>query len=1026
MSSPGGRQDRAAATKAKNARRRADIVEDFRQEAERREQEILSENIASDEHSYLHWVEELKGYITRSYQGVERRIAQRELEKASSSLLERRNLDGPVYDAPIVIKPFETTRPFKGFEFARKLDDIEKTFQERILCACAADARDVRVWTGLALWSAISRSQLNTPEHLDALIHWLCAGEGSQFGCGVEGRATIRLVIRSGTDKVFQGNHWADKDKTVLERVHHFYPDILTLILLKRARSFIEERYVASLDAGLCLKAALGGGGHDELPRVARICANARWLADVRRGLRVSEAFLSVADGSLDNVGLDDVAHDLLFGGSANRARPLPDLAGEIPQARLELADSQSQSAVTPVFRRLQEILRKQGGLYPANAVTTRRLEALRRAIEDGDDNARKGSIEHLLVSWLHFLASKERTPRRSATEGLATATLATYFSRIGPPLYEAIWELNPADLDPETLAEIFEDILGQVVHSSTRAETRDCLRRFHRFASANGDLPPLTGDLGLGADQFVRARVLPLWRFRDVCAELEKNHSATEARVLITAAVIAYRGGLRAGEVSGLAGRDLLDCADPWLLVRPNKFGRIKTRSGRRRIPIGQLMLAEECAALRKYHQDGPRKWPGRAFFHDPWLGHGDNRSWISTEVSKALKAVCGSDWTFHHLRHSAANNLLLALEGYKCDATSKLCTRITGWPAEQQKLICRSVAQNPDNVQSIYVALAGFMGHASPSHTFSSYLHVVEPIMALRRAKASIVEDTPLLSALLGKPLKWIRRRETDGALHDVLEGRRKQSEVQADSSTGDEEPDKSKSKIELAPSDADQQIYPRDIFAFLQEVERSPDTDIATIGRRHRNSGQDALRIVDAARAVAGLQTRGGELRFQKPRERSANSKDPGFLLPSRLRGSEAFLIRDAIERLRVAWDESLEQRKMIYSALTIFLRRYYADTTHLRLSVSELEPFRRFMEQAGMRPEITPVKSRARSAGAGKTGKAGTRMPRKHDIKWATAPGRATRALGIVCHWLIIRLYSAEQINRMANGPKTPTD
>jgi integrase len=1013
MSGEGGRQDRAEATKARNVRRCADIVVDLRQEAERREQEIFGEDTATPKGDYARWVVELQDYIACSYQGVDRYTAQKELAALSRSLLDRRDLDSPVCDAPMFVKPSQTTRPYKGFEFARKLDGIEKNFQERLMRACEDDARGAQTWTGLALWSAISRSQLNTPEHLNALINWLCQKEGGQFGRGVQGRTTIRLVIRPGSkDKVFLGNRWADADKTVLERVHYFYPDILTLVLLKRARARFEDQKVSSLDPHLCLRAALGGGERKDFPGIAKICANARWLADVRPNLRVSEAFLSVADGSLDNVGLDDAGHDLLFSEGGKIGGALPSMRGEVRKPEVKLTEPARRGAVTPSFRQLQEILQKKDREYTKEAITAEHLGRLRDEIENGDAIERKGSIVHLLVSWLHHLAVKDE---------LKTSTLATYFSRIGAPLYESLDELNPADLDPETLSEIFQSILGRVVHSSTRADTRFCLKGFHRFACANGDLPPLRGDLGLGADQFVRARVLPLWQFRQVCAQLQKDRSAAEARVLIIAALIAYRGGLRAGEVLGLAGRDLLDSDHPWLLVRPNSFGRLKTLSGRRRIPIGQLLLPEERAALREYYRDGPSKWPRRAFLHDPWLGRSDKRSWISREVSEALKAVCGFDWTFHHLRHSAANNLLLALEGYKCEAASELCKQITGWSAENQKLICRSVAEYPDNAQSNYIALAGFMGHASPSHTFSSYLHLIEPIMALRRTKVSVAEDATLLAAALDRPLKWIEGRVTDGALHDALEGRLRHSGVQADNLECDEKPDEPEVQVTPPLLRIEQRIYPTDIFDFLHEVERSPDTAIETVGPKYQIPGDIAVGYVSAARTIAALKTRGGKPRFEKPRDRSADPEYLSFLLPSPLRGNEGHLIRDAIERVRIVWNKSPESRAITKAALGVFLRRYYADSIHLRLSWPELESFRRFTELVGMRPEIKAVKSRARSGSSDKEGR--TRPSRKYDIKWAIRPGRGTRALAIVCHWLVIRLYSADQIREMASAPKT---
>jgi integrase len=175
-----------------------------------------------------------------------------------------------------------------------------------------------------------------------------------------------------------------------------------------------------------------------------------------------------------------------------------------------------------------------------------------------------------------------------------------------------------------------------------------------------------------------VRARTLAADTFETIRSVARAGASdPLVADQLALALVPAYRCGLRIGEIVKLRIEDIESSYERTLFIRQNSYGSNKSHAARRKIVCGRILTPDEgvlfdrvvAVRRRQGNLSGTLfQTPGRAMPFD--------RSAVSSAISNALRdATTNRGWTFHHLRHSAANNIILTV----LDAT-KLAKRLAG----------------------------------------------------------------------------------------------------------------------------------------------------------------------------------------------------------------------------------------------------------------------------------------------------------------------------------------------------------
>jgi hypothetical protein len=703
-----------------------------------------------DEQHYLDAVRHIKQQIREGrFTPLERIWLHESLYQQSLKWIAEHQLRAAPAYSPVSITRTLSRRTLRSAQTAQALEQWEGAFRASVISTARQVQVEPRTWLGLALWSAISRSQLCEPVLVKALRDWLLT-DNPLFQRGLFGALTIPLTVSQSGDgesagkpaRLKRANQWDGETPT---RVHHFSPDALTLALIWRwlaSERVLPERQKVIVTIRDALWAT--GKPHGDFTELSALCRHSIWLADLRPGLIASEALGEVAAGSWANLGLDAAAQRLCCGAPIKPHMSTPtDLTLRISNSTVHTGADWS------AYRRLQTVFSKHKGEYPKHSNVLQGLDPLPNLFDPR-------SIEHLLVTWFIFLFQIQK--RRVSTVG-------ANHSRLTIRLIEAFDGIALDTLGSSDFELIYQSLIDSITLPITREKVAGLITQMHGFAvrSKAHSLPPLTISLdGAGGPLMVRARHIPASSAAGLRVQISQMFPGDEglASALRIAALLAWRGGLRLGEVKKLRLRDIENSPERWLFIVANRHGSNKSDAARRQIPFAALLTDAELREFEAFMQSRKRASLDQQLLAHPQTGEMPTDVWISRTISAAMNATFGGgSWTFHHLRHAAANNVFLALEG-----EDELGLALTGWSLEQQECVRRAILGDVAARQKRYIALATFMGHASPQQTFASYIHIVEPVLAARRARQSTAADLDLYAAVLGQARSRIASRHTD----------------------------------------------------------------------------------------------------------------------------------------------------------------------------------------------------------------------------------------------------------------------
>ena len=346
----------------------------------------------------------------------------------------------------------------------------------------------------------------------------------------------------------------------------------------------------------------------------------------------------------------------------------------------------------------------------------------------------RGSPIATLFCAWLLHLCRYGTSHQRN----LRASSIITYASTIGPSLLEFGGPLNMLALTDVG----FEDVYSRVVEVSSRKNVEyvaERLREFHRFLQEAYAVPKVDwGEVFEGSHlAAVDATIITRREYFEAVDALLADGGAAERDRLLHAfiLVMAYRFGLRTGEIFRLTGGDILRHRDDVVVyVRNSPYGFTKTDNGVRQVPLLGRLLSREYDVI------------------DTWLAHIDfyatdftraallsepnaekeiiERSAAVARVVQALRAATGDDNVrLRHLRHTfGSRNFLYA----HCNVVpTGILGRLYGeladegvTPAEVRE---RLLGNGALSYRTLYAASA-VHGHGSPKITLGSYIHVLD----------------------------------------------------------------------------------------------------------------------------------------------------------------------------------------------------------------------------------------------------------------------------------------------------------
>jgi len=679
--------------------------------------------VTSDLHTYEDQMAKIRTAILGSSHAPSfKYLLQRLLQTYSRHHLAQYGLDAQPFFAPVRLARPKSRRSERGFSDLPLMRKCEELFSQHAALGAKENTTPTRVWLALVCWSAATRGFLAESELIEALVCALFnAQQPLQLTTGQD--YVVRLFVARPVGLTGRGpragsnSNW--RQGTARGRVHYWYPDPLTLALIMNLRSSPDFVLGTTPRPEQIFERA---GGILPFASLAELVLSAAWFFDGWQGLGMPEAVITAISGSWSVTGLDDTAFALLH--QDGRASAAAVGAGQTVVQKPAAFDVSR----APQFEKLR---RAVGAAKPgASTALVAELNAI-IAHSVVIDTTR------LLAEWLREVVY---------VGGVKVATAKTYLSRIGPRLFAEFGETELVGIGEEDFLEAYRSCITATRSRENAILVSQLLAQFHAFAVRRFGLPELDEGISqLSGVRMVRARHLRIQHLRAVQNWFETQLPTPWSRAAIFATLLASRCGLRLGEVCGLRSIDFENSDQKWLFVRANAERGLKTEAARRKIPLRRILTDDESARLDDILakvQAHPR-----ASIVASLVGWSIDPKDISRLVSQALRETVGGEaWTFHHLRHVAANNLLLVALG-----ESDLCEQYTGWDVLKQDQVLLAFVPHANARQLRFTGMSAFLGHARVQQTFESYLHILPEIVAHRRKRLALGNDRTVLLALL-----------------------------------------------------------------------------------------------------------------------------------------------------------------------------------------------------------------------------------------------------------------------------------
>lgn len=518
-----------------------------------------------------------------------------------------------------------------------------------------------------------------------------------------------------------------------------------------------------------------------------------RWLCEttaIAAQLRLPGHVAAYLDGRCEAVSLPlhdwsrwMTGHDPPADASAGATDTESDLTPpDRPVARVHSADGPASEAAhrargLALHRRVRAIFSEVDRLAANHAEqkqkSLNRIEALVPRLEDAiAEHASAPDFVVAVVQWLIELLRSGATDR-----ALRSSSADRYYTELVGPLIDQLGDHTLADIDEETLAEAYAELL-EACSPDRQAYALGRLQEFHRFLVRHHGVPQVDWSEvtpeGMERHHSPDAGVL-LWPdYQAALTLLAEDPSADlrERRLQAVVLLLMFRFGLRAGECLGLRAADLIRIDGQWIvLVRRNAYRHLKSDAGVRQVPLigpldaleGTLLAGWQAHAEETVGNDrcgvliGRKDAPRRLV----------DRHRLLARISDALRGVTGrSTLRPHHLRHAFASRmvLLLCLRSLPEDeARRRIVQRLVG-PCEPEAT--RRVLLDTDEPSKRALwALSLAIGHASPATTLRWYAHVHDLLMVSAfddlAAELSVKLDTVTAAYVCGRKVARSRHR-------------------------------------------------------------------------------------------------------------------------------------------------------------------------------------------------------------------------------------------------------------------------
>ncbi len=397
-----------------------------------------------------------------------------------------------------------------------------------------------------------------------------------------------------------------------------------------------------------------------------------------------------------------------------------------------------------------------------------------RLPIEDPLQAEYRGELPGLIQRWLAYMLGGKSAYGHSVSR----STIDRYIRVLSAALDVQLDGISIFELEIDALETVYESILDAQATDSKRRTMAKAIHEFHTFLQRHFNYPPVSpySILGIGKGvSRVDARIISEDQYQSVlhslgtCGlELRTPRLVTAARLLL---IMGFRLGLRRNEALKLRLCDLhlpdysteevarIQARHPKmrrlsldegaglelpvdLLIRPHAQRGLKTQNAVRRLPLREVLEADELELLIKWYRERraeERINPVSDFlFCIPQL----KTQWISESsvfpaLHNCMRAVTGSELLhYHHLRHSCATWLFFKLMVAHNRLSPELIFHdlplTVRWLRDDLRLRNAMLPTDGPTRKVVHIVSA-ILGHGSPKTSLLHYVHSLPQVMAM-----------------------------------------------------------------------------------------------------------------------------------------------------------------------------------------------------------------------------------------------------------------------------------------------------
>jgi len=288
-------------------------------------------------------------------------------------------------------------------------------------------------------------------------------------------------------------------------------------------------------------------------------------------------------------------------------------------------------------------------------------------------------------------------------------------------------------------------------------------LKAFHDYQCINFDAPYVYFPWG-NARQVVRAEMISPRVYRAMKSYIQTSELEIEQKQLcLIVLALAYRTGMRINEIIGIKVSDIADIGfingqvieAPKIILKPNRYRRLKSSSAKRVLPIDSLFKDDELQPfIAFYYQQKRLK---RAYLFSQGSGDQPLPTVFFSNMMKIIwdRLLIIHDFTFHSFRHTAISQLALVL------SDSPLRHVMTDYDTTHSDAIVSAVLAN-NKEKGIWFGLASLAGHLTPDTTFEYYIHTAHLLAGWQMSQAKLAMPITVFEMMTGIGYQTVNRQD------------------------------------------------------------------------------------------------------------------------------------------------------------------------------------------------------------------------------------------------------------------------